>query len=305
MAIKGKKGLERWMLITIIIAIASFAIILIYFFMMKPTAIVDKEACRASIIMRAMPVAGDIAKANTPLNCRTEEIIIDSRYKTEDQIKGKIADAMAECWNMVGKGELDFMSSSLWNQDYCLICSRIEFDKKTTEKFPVLMGILSYMNNTEMSINQKSYYEYIWRSTMPGGIDANVDTSKDYVVMFSMNKQGWLREHKEEITTVVIAGTVIAAVIFTGGAAAPVAGTLTLATAEGAAAATTTATATIGTIVVKGLVTGAAKIAIMGALGHMAVTSFIETDVGEAGLHLMPYDSKEIDKQCTRFENAP
>lgn len=310
--INNKKGLEREMLVFLILAIVGFAIIIWYIYVIKPYSMFDKKVCETSIETRTIPVVGMIEKATTPLNCRTEQVKIDKSYKTEEQIKKEIADEMLDCWNMVGRGERNFMPQGFWTEGYCLICSNIQFDSKIKQEFPVIAGILSYMNATKM--DGMTYYNAIWgeNSYLPGGIDVNVDTSKDYAVMFSLKKAGWLSSNKGAVATVIIAGSVILA-IATGGAAAPVVGVLSTATTTTATATTTTMTAvfaseaaaTLGTTILTGVATGASQFAIGAGLGKMALNTFFLTSAGEAGLHLIPNEGKEIQKYCTRFENAP
>lgn len=302
--LKDKKGLERSMLVTLIIGIITLAIIIWYFAVFKPYSGVDKEACRLSIIVRSMPVAGNPLKGIEPLQCKTEQIEIDNKYRTEEQIKKKVADALAECWSMVGKGELNFMPKGFWSEDYCMICSSIEFDKNAKKNFPVVSGLLSYMNNSKIS-GEQSYYNYIFNDNLKVNADVDIDSSQDYVILFTLNKEGWLKQNQGYITTALIAGGVIIATIATGGAAAPVIGTISVATT--ATATTTTITFVESAAVAGGtaIISGVSGWVIKGALGKIALNYFVDTAVGEAGLHLIPYEGKEIQKYCSRFENAP
>ena len=264
----NKEGVERWMLIMIILAVICFAIILLFLYITKPYSVVDKEACRTSIRLRSIAIAGEPLKAAAPLQCKTEQITIDSSYKTEDQIKEKIANSMAECWSMVGKGELIFMPKDFAGQKYCLICSRIEFDEKTKKDFPVVSGFLKYMNEEKFQ-DEKTYYNYIFgdAATFSGKNDFNIDTSKDYAITFSLYQPGYLGS----IAGGLLGGGIAIFGIGTGG---------------------------IGTLVIGGIG------AILGELTQTQVLSFFHPN-GMASIHVIPYKGEEIEKYCTRFENAP
>jgi len=275
-----KKGLERGLLVLTILIILGAGIIFLSIYRSNPYKAVDKEACRASIAIRSTPIAGESLKAAAPLNCRTEQIKIDKSYRTEEQIKKKVADAMAECWSIVGKGEMNFMPQGFWGDKYCLICSTIEFDKNAKQNFPVVSGLLYYMSNTEMPVQKQKYFNYLWGEDVSysGNVDFDIDTSKDYAVIFSLYKSGWLKKNLVNIAGATGTVAIIGATFLTGGSV-PVISLL--------------------------IVRTAAQLGLGYYLANTAIASFFSTNAGEAGLYLTPYDGKEIQKYCSRFENAP
>lgn len=264
-----KKGLERWMLMTIIFAIFGFAIILWYFYITKPYTEVDREACAASIVLRSAIFVGESLKASTPLNCRTEQVKIDNRYKTDEQIKKRIVDAMDTCWSMVGKGEMNFMPKDFLSEEYCLICSSIQFDEKTRRDFPVITGFLDYMNKTKVPGQEISYYNYFFgnEATLKKMSDFEIDTSNDYAVLFVLYKAGTFTPKIFNI----IGGSVGLG---------------------------------LGLIFPPAGVAGAVIYTVAGYSGT-SFLSFYSTSAGKVGFYLIPYKGKEIEKYCTRFENAP
>jgi len=305
-----KKGLERGLIVITILIILGAGIIFIGIYYSNPYKAVDKEACRTSIILRSTPIMGESFKAATPLNCRTEEIKIDKSYRTEEQIKKKVADAMAECWSMVGKGEMNFMPQEFWTEGYCLVCDVIKFDEKTRNNFPSFTGLLDYMNKTEMPLTKKTYYNYIYdgETNLPSNFDVDIDTSQDYAILFSLKKDGWLKSNPDVVGAIVI-GTAAVITVFTAGAAAPVMATIVAVEQTAAATTITAVSVSSGTAIIGGAAAaGAAKLA-LGYVGGKYLMNkigfFRKTSVGEAQLYLMPYTKKEIEKVCTRFENAP
>lgn len=138
---KSKKGdLTANQIITIIILIVSFAVILLFFFMLNFKGNIDKESCRNSVIMRsALP----LGTKTIQLQCKTQTICI---YKSGDcgnigsdvtsvkatsksEIASAIADLMYDCNWQMGGGKYDYLPSG-WNMEknYCTICNNIYFD---------------------------------------------------------------------------------------------------------------------------------------------------------------------------------
>ncbi len=102
------------------------------------------EACRFSIVSAA---TSKRFKAGSPINelkCPRGELcdvilkkddIVENGKINQDKAHKIIADAMAECWWMVGEGKIDPFSN--WNKhnekSLCLICKTIYFDEELVE----------------------------------------------------------------------------------------------------------------------------------------------------------------------------
>ena len=106
----------------------------------------DVQSCRSSILLSAsskkMASLTDIGSGEShfSINCPRQELVI----KKKDVVKNGVfdqktlhkilADAMAECWYMVGEGKLDPFSD--WDnkgKTYCLVCKTVVFDDKLNE----------------------------------------------------------------------------------------------------------------------------------------------------------------------------
>lgn len=171
----------------------------------------DVENCRTSIIAAAqskkLPTTKGIGRPIANLNCPRQEFvlykkdIVEKGEINQDKAHKRIADAMAECWYMVGEGKMDPFSD--WedkNKNYCLICKTIKFDKKL-ERFisshaddlnktyliekkglsdkkattKVKENIKKYMVTTEKLYvmehspkhSDKTYYEYLFNEEPP------------------------------------------------------------------------------------------------------------------------------------------
>ena len=195
-AMLDKRGeLTSAQIIMIVLAIAGFVIILIFF-----TVIFDndgqglREACHFSVLARAG--LGQLLQAAAPLECVSlKHCMTDERLGTCDefngeehvfrehlsgnldelgdrlQIRSKIEEKMAEemvaCWNMMGQGQLDLFGNAkqqLGLDDSgptCVICSRIAFDENLVKSGVVNETNLNiYLETHNYSDTGGNYIEY-------------------------------------------------------------------------------------------------------------------------------------------------
>lgn len=158
---KMKKQAISKFTIMIIILIASFAVVMLFYFFYPWKGQIDKDTCHQSIVMRSTfnYKAFEVGKKIIPLQCQTEEICLTASGDdcidyaniedkiTEEKIKNKqgaldvIARALYDCNSMLGKGKLNFMPHPTWQEKYCLICSRIAFDEKSKQILEKAGGI--------------------------------------------------------------------------------------------------------------------------------------------------------------------
>jgi len=134
---RGKKGeLTSSQIITIVLAIAGFIVVLIFLaILFEDRGEGDRELCKFSVLTRATSPIGSL-QASIPLKCTTEKICISASGKKdackqfageEDKspvkLKGSVdekarkieetyANAMFDCWNMMGEGKLDVFPGS-------------------------------------------------------------------------------------------------------------------------------------------------------------------------------------------------
>jgi len=193
-----KRGdLTSTQIIMIVLAIAGFVIILIFFtviFQNDGTSL--RLACEQSVLTRA--TVPDALQAGIPLNCKTEKLCVTTglfgnceQFTGEDdrgkrrvhvsgnfnqlgdrlQARGKIeetmATAMRDCWNMVGRGEWDIYGNA-WSElgfkegeASCIICARIAFDEELVNTGIVNETNLNiYLQSHEVGDTGKNYIEF-------------------------------------------------------------------------------------------------------------------------------------------------
>ena len=100
-----KKGATvQTIIISIIILVTSAAIIFFFLKAFPYKETIDKEACHQSVILRNNALLKGEFGLEIPLNCKTQRIKISST--NEESIKREIADAMYDCWWMLGEGKM-------------------------------------------------------------------------------------------------------------------------------------------------------------------------------------------------------
>ena len=191
----NKRGaLTQTIIIGIIILIISAAIIFFFLKAFPYKETVDKEACHQSVILRSQQIAGlqPGQLAGIPLNCKTQEITITS--SNEQFIKQEIANAMYDCWWMLGEGKMQFWSESAWKEfglgnvkSACVVCSIIRFDNNLKEK-NLHLDVASYMEQTKIPTKNLTYLEYFTQeqgAKLPTDVETvPITTDKDYAVIF-------------------------------------------------------------------------------------------------------------------------
>jgi len=187
-----KRGQISQSVIISIIILLLVAGILFYFFKVMPyKPIVDKQACYQSVLLRSQNILGvnPGQKLQVPLNCKTEEIEINS--VDSDFIKREIANAMYDCWWMLGEGERNFFSKTVMGSTHCTVCSRIKFGESTQKKIKEIKDFDLYLQNTKIPKKNLTYMDYF-----TGGNEfekiadspINIDTRKEYAITYSLSE---------------------------------------------------------------------------------------------------------------------
>jgi len=159
----NKKGeITSAQIVMIVLAIAGFAIVIYLFFMLDLGSIGTRETCHLSVLRRA--TVPQIVQGYVPLTCTTDKICVTDGFfggKCEKQFAGEkditlvrlsgspdekrrkieeiSANAMYDCWSMMGEGKLDiFWTPSQevgWSPtgSTCVICSRVAVDESVSE----------------------------------------------------------------------------------------------------------------------------------------------------------------------------
>ncbi len=193
MMLKNKKALESEVLIGIIITLIVAAVIFFFLRGLTLKGTIDKEACHQTVLMRSMPVGiGETMKKSIPLKCKTEDILIS--FQDEELIKQRIANAMYDCWWMLGEGRLSpFLEGTLKEmsimpaKSMCVICSTIGFSDRVRAKYSEI-DITDYLQNTKIPLQNRTYIEYFSDeegTRLPTGVKIQpIETSKKYAIIF-------------------------------------------------------------------------------------------------------------------------
>jgi len=160
-------------LIALILILLAGAVILYFVFIYSLDLSVasNVEACRESILIASQSKRVGNAPL-FPLNCPRKDLIIKKEDIVEDnQIVQKkarkiIADAMAECFYMVGEGKVDpFSNFDHIGMGLCLVCKKIKFDE-SLKSF-----IEDYKDSSEFDPDEhtiKFTPEFLLNNIMPG-----------------------------------------------------------------------------------------------------------------------------------------
>ncbi len=163
---KNKKAdISVSMIIGIVIVVITFAIIALVYYQLTTSVNLDRETCKTSAMFRgSMPSEkfGSFAGAQDliSLKCKTRKICVttnkivrgecekdfgnlEGKYSTyriskdpikaDQQIKTLLAREMADCWDMLGRGNFAIFKIEMTTQTsigaVAVVCSRIQFDK--------------------------------------------------------------------------------------------------------------------------------------------------------------------------------
>jgi hypothetical protein len=182
-------------IISIIILLIS-AGILFYFLKILPyQETIDKEACHQSVILRSQQIAkirpGEVLGLG--INCRTQEIEINE--VNPELMKREIANAMYDCWWMLGEGKLNFFSENNWKQatnlaatsSSCMICAHIKFSDKVRSKVSTF-DMTQYLSDTMIPMKNMTYMDYFVGSEtekIPTDVRMMpIDTNKEYLILY-------------------------------------------------------------------------------------------------------------------------
>lgn len=210
--LKNKRAIESEVLIGIIITVLVAAVIFWFLYLHNASfgGIIDREACHQSVLMRSIPtVIGTPLRTSIPLKCRTEDIIIN--FDDEEIIKQRMANAMHDCWWMLGEGKLNFYALGLTRENYCIICSTIDFSGKAENK--IIPDFQDYLQTEIIPTTNLTYMQYVSNNEDADvnvlGEKQSIDTNQKYAVVFSFFKRGVLSNLVMGATTGAIVGSVV------------------------------------------------------------------------------------------------
>jgi len=202
--IRKKGAISVKTIVMVSIILISFIVILFFMGFFDYEQQVSKSACKQSIVNRHNAKFGIFsARGSIPLKCQTQLNCLTmsgddcSLVGTEDnpvrkvklsndkqiakkQIMEEFANALVECHNMLGEGELHFMPRKWGKEIYGLICSRIALDEKARKEIKEIQYSSFYKYLGEKKLQSgKSYLEYLYK----------VKKSEDMIAVFNKAKE--------------------------------------------------------------------------------------------------------------------
>lgn len=164
---KEKRGQVRRELVLWIIALFVLLVFgfFVYYLNVKVPSLENKETCKNSVVLRAQwfsKAAEAVYLPRPELKCKTEKILI--KTSNEEKIKERIANAMYDCWDMLGRGKMDFLGLRSKNlvvpASQCVVCSVIEFNKNVKEKFDRIEGFAQFLQEKKVDNLNITYLEF-------------------------------------------------------------------------------------------------------------------------------------------------
>ncbi len=205
----NKKGFEISQLMSIILI--TVAIVGLFVIVGGATGIFStasaSDMCKESLMLMdgSRDVNGwswigqhDLAKPIGSPNCPVEIVQIQHPQKNEneDAIKREIAEAFRRCFSKTGEGGLDPFNAKVWDKEnYCILCSKITFDEKTQEDYPIIEGTYEFLKTGTMLLYDKTYWEYLTPADLKIQVagppredfdrtENGIDTEKTYYVIW-------------------------------------------------------------------------------------------------------------------------
>ncbi len=188
-----KRGQEHHEVVLWTIGLAGLLVfgVFIYQLYIKTPAALDKEACKESVVKRGLWGVNNLPDNLKPeLQCKTQPIKVTST--DTNLIKKDLANAMYDCWDMLGRGKINFLDTGggfglTTAKSSCLICSTIKFSG-TIKKSPKTISIGSYLKETKIPQKKITYLEYFTDQEgvdIPSGFQISpIKTDQDYAVVF-------------------------------------------------------------------------------------------------------------------------
>jgi len=184
----NKKGdLTTTQIVTIAFAIAGFAVAAGFIYYLNYGQQSDQEICHLSALTRA--TASSAIQGSIPLKCTTGKICItDGSGGCEDSFAGEkeitviklkgtenekistieeiSANAMFDCWNIMGQGKLDLYGSYWQNLGLetnegstCVVCSRLALDKSISSELLAKVNVKKYMQSNLVPGSSLTYLQ--------------------------------------------------------------------------------------------------------------------------------------------------
>lgn len=194
-----KAEISSGMMLGLILIIISLVVLLFVYYQIVWQKDYDRETCKTSAILKGtLPSDGMVSsqvKDLISIKCKTKKICVTankwpkkgecanifgnneeiityrvSKDSAEEQIKTLLAREMADCWDMLGKGNIAIFKRSMdISKDIGavgVICSRIHFDKTITENLGLkeIKGFNLYLLTHKVPNQNLSYWDFLRNS---------------------------------------------------------------------------------------------------------------------------------------------
>lgn len=180
-----KAELTSTQIALLIFAILGFVIVAIFVSQLGFDQISEQQVCHMSVLTRATVPSS--AQTYVPLKCKTQKICLsdggncDSSFAGEkiatpirlnkddssaaNQVADVNANAMYECWKMMGEGKLDLFHSLAAMEGFdvtkpvCVICSRIAVDSKRADSIFSKVNMGDYLQTHQAPESSLTYLQ--------------------------------------------------------------------------------------------------------------------------------------------------
>ena len=208
--ILNRKGeMTSTQLILLILTIAGFVVVLLFILAFKSGSYTEDEICKLSVLTRATsPTA---LNTYVPLKCTTKKVCLtDGSGKWEGALAGEnpeviklpsgdaaaakkieeiSANAMYDCWNMMGQGKLDLFNGGIGTATgvtsqkavSCVICSRIAFN--ASDNIIKNVDIDSYLRKNKVPGSSLTYLQ----SFTDAGVSSYAAVDSDIMTKIETN----------------------------------------------------------------------------------------------------------------------
>lgn len=191
---KFKKGsLSTKQIVTMIILIAGFIVVLLFFSQLSFGEETKTQLCRNSV----MQSSTTSSISSSSLQCTRKYVCItadgscdelttaDKRVEVEskEEIYEELSEQKATCWWMFGEGEIDYVGDDFTKGNYCSICHQTYLDDslKSIEGVDEVIDkdkLYDYMANNNYSETQ-TYAQYILGSNQVNKFKSQVSSSEN------------------------------------------------------------------------------------------------------------------------------
>jgi hypothetical protein len=350
--ILNRKGeMTSTQLILLILTIAGFVIVLLFIMAFKSGSYTEDEICKLSVLTRA--TSPQALNTYVPLKCTTKKVCLsDGSGKCESALAGENAEviklpsgeanaakkieeisanAMYDCWNMMGQGKLDLFNGGIGiatgadsqKAVSCVICSRIAFN--ASDNIINNVSIDSYLRKNKVPSSSLTYLQ----TFTDAGVSSYAAVDSDVMTKIRDNKVGEtftfgdVNDANQKVGQLAVVFAQIKPGSYTGNLEKLANTGIAVTAASFLMAPTTTtsiATKAIGTVpglVLTGIGVGgvalysmsnvyAGKVAAAGYCGQFNSGNPENKDkVGCSGVQIVPYDVKAINNICQSIEGSP